>query len=194
MAKFPIKLLPLVGVVFLLSVIGFFLVKSEKEDIEDLSHDEMVPTADISAEKFKVTEIDSDKDTIWVLEADGLNSSENEDKDEILLLERFRLKFQKKDGFDLDLEGNNAKYNREKKEIILSGDIKGETSTGYMFNTEHIMINLKENSLKTDEVVTFVGPFLKKGTGKGLFIDLEKETLEILKNVISILDKESLTI
>jgi len=194
MAKFPIKLLPLVGVVLLISAIGFFLVKSEREDIEELSQEDTVPAADISAKKFNVTQIDSDKGTIWTLEADELSYSEEDDEDEIALLERFRLKFQQEDGLDLELEGMNGKYDSKRNEISISGDIKGKTSNGYIFYTEHIMINLKENSLKTDEAVTFVGPFLKKGTGKGLFIDLEKETLEILKDVISIFDKESLTI
>lgn len=55
MAKLSIKLLPLAGIVLLLAVIGFFLLKSEREDIKELSHDEIGPTADISAEKFNFT-------------------------------------------------------------------------------------------------------------------------------------------
>lgn len=103
------------------------------------------------------------------------------------------MEFKQKHGFDLELEGNSAKYDEAENEIDLSGEIKGKTSNGYMFYTEHMMVNLKENSLKTDEDVTLIGPFFK-GTGKGLFIDLEKETLKILKEVISTFDKESLTI
>ncbi|MGD9160672.1 MAG: LPS export ABC transporter periplasmic protein LptC [Desulfobacteraceae bacterium] len=194
MAKLSIKSLPLAGIVFLLAVIGFFLLKSEREDIKELSHNEIAPTADISAEKLNITQIDPDKDTRWTLGVVKGNYSGKGDENKTARMERFRLKFQQKHGFDLELEGNSAKYNEnDNNKIELSGEIKGKTSNGYMFYTEHMMINLKENILNTDEVVTCVGPFFS-GTGKGLFIDLDKETLKILKDVISTFDKESLNI
>lgn len=195
MAKRTIKLLPLAGIVLLLAVIGFFLVKSEseKEDIEELSQNEIEPTADISADKVNITQIDSDKGTVWTFGVVKGNYSGKGDENKTARLERFRVEFKRKHGFDLELEGNSAKYDNAKNEIDLTGEIKGKTSNGYMFYTEHMMIDLKENILNTDEVVTYVGPFFS-GTGKGLFIDLDKETLKILKDVISTFDKESLAI
>ena len=193
MAKFSIKLLPLVGVVLLLSAIGIFLANPEKEDVEKSGHDEIVPTADLSSKKFKVTLNDPDKATKWILDADKVGYSDEGDKDEIVLLEMFRVKFQQEHGLDFDLEAKNGVYNRPKGEIKLSGEIKGKTGNGYIFYTEDLLIQQDENCLKTDKSVTLVGPFFKV-TGKGLFIDLEKETFKILKDVISIFDKESLTI
>lgn len=193
MAKLPIKSLPLIGIVLLLSVVGFFLMKSDREDIGEKILDEIVPRADISSEKFNVTLNNSDKGTRWTLEADDFSYSEKANEDDIVQLENFRIKFQQKNGLGLELEGKNGEYNSTKKEITLSGELKGKTSNGYVFYTEHVTVQQKENILKSDGSVTFIGPFFKI-TGKGLFIDLEKETLKILSDVKSIFDKESLNL
>lgn len=188
MAKIPIKLLPLVGIIILLAVIGFFLVESEKEYVEDPSHEETVPAADVSARKFKVTQPDSDKGTTYVLEADEggyLNG--------VGWCKKFRMKLNTKDGLDLELEGNKVEINREKNEIIFSGEIEGKTSDCYLIYTENLIFQEKEGSLKSDEIVTIVGPFFRM-TGKGLFVDLKKETIDILKDINSTFDKESLNI
>ena len=168
-------------------------MKSDREDIGEKILDEIVPRADISSEKFNVTLNNSDKGTRWTLEADDFSYSEKANEDDIVQLENFRIKFQQKNGLGLELEGKNGEYNSTKKEITLSGELKGKTSNGYVFYTEHVTVQQKENILKSDGSVTFIGPFFKI-TGKGLFIDLEKETLKILSDVKSIFDKESLNL
>lgn len=188
MVKLSTKLLPLIGVFLLLSAIGFFLIKSERKDVAESILDKVVPAEGAGIENFKGTLIDPDKDTVWGLEADKAYQ-----KDKIFLLEGFRLKFQPKDGLDFELEGKHGEINREKNEINLSGELKGKTHNGYVLYAEQLMIQMKENYLKSDGAVTFIGPFFKI-TGKGLFLDLEKETFKILKDVNSTFDKESLII
>ena len=190
MAKLTIKLLPLVGVVLLFSAIGFFVVKSEKEDVEELSHEEMVSKTDISAKKFKVAQPDSDKGITWTLEADeGDYSYENE----VGRFKKFRIKLHTEEGLDFDLEGKNGEFNIEKNELNFSGELKGKTSNRYVVYAEHLLLKGKEGIIKSDEIVTFVGPFFRM-TGKGLFMDMKKETLIILKDGKSTFDKESLNI
>ena len=191
MAQLPIKSLPLIGIVILVAAVGFFLINSDREETEGIIPDEKVPKEDIRTEKFKVYEPYTDKGITWTLEADEVHYSEKDE--ETVLLEGFRFRYQQRDGLDLELEGKSGDYNNAGNEIILSGEIKGKTSNGYTFYTEHLIFQQKENCLKTDESVTLVGPFFKM-TGKGLFIDLEKETFKMLKDIISILDKESLNI
>jgi len=79
----------------------------------------------------------------------------------------------------------------QKNEIYLSGGLKGKTADGYLLYTERITIQQDENCIKSDEVVTVEGPFFRI-TGKGLFMDLEKKTLEILKDVNSVFDTGAL--
>ena len=193
MAKLSIKLLPLIGVFLLLSVVGYFLIKTEREDIGEIILDEIVPIEGISAKNVKVALPVPDKDTTWRLEADKVFTNEKEKEDEIVRFEGFRIKFEPEKSFTFELEGKSGEINRANNEIDLSGEVKGKTSNGYKLFAKNIVVQVKKNCLKSDDAVTFVGPFFKI-TGKGLFIDLEKKKLKILKNVNSTFDKESLII
>ena len=195
MARLPIKSLPLIGIVLLVGAIGFFLINPDSEEPggakEERTSDETVPAADINIEKFKVYEPYTDKGITWTLDADEAGYSEK--SDETALLKRFRLKYKKRNGFEIELEGENAEYNSTGTEINLFGGIKGKTENGYIFYTEHLIFQQKENCLKTDAPVTFTGPFFKM-TGNGMFMDLKSEKLKLLKDINSTIDIESLNI
>jgi LPS export ABC transporter protein LptC len=192
MARLPKKMLPLIGVVILLSLIGFFLVKPDTRESEKMIPEVTVPKADISSENFKVTETDPDKGTKLTLEADE-GSYSAEKGDEIGSFKGFRLKYQTKEALDFEFEGKSGEFDRTKNEINLSGGLKGKTGDGYLIYTERITIQQNENCIKSDEAVTVEGPFFRI-TGKGLFMDLEKKTLKILKDVNSVFDTGAITI
>ncbi len=192
MARLPFKSLPLIGAVLLLLIIGFFLMKSDREEPEKIIPDEIVPEADISSKNFKVTQTDPDKGTRLTLEAD--EGSYYYEKDyEIGRFNRFRLDYQMQNAPGFKIEGNSGEYNKAKNEITLYGELKGITGNGYKIYTERITIQQKENCIKSDETVTLEGPFFKI-TGKGLFMDMEKKTLKILKDVNSVFYRGSLDI
>ncbi len=190
MARLPKKSLPLIGVVLLLSLIGFFLVKTDKGESEKEIPEVTVPKADISSENFVITETDPDKGTKLTLEADEGSFSTEKD-DEIGRFKGFRLKYQTKEALDFEFEGKSGEINRAKNEINLTGGLKGKTADGYLIYTERITIQLKDNCIKSDEAVTVEGPFFRI-TGRGLYMDLEKKTLEILKDVNSVFDTGAL--
>jgi LPS export ABC transporter protein LptC len=190
MARLQKKTLPLIGVVILLSFIGFFLVKPDIRESEKMIPEVTVPKADISSENFKVTETDPDRGTKLTLEADE-GSYSTEEGDEIGSFKGFRLTYQTKETLDFELEGASGEFDRTKNEINLSGGLKGKTGEGYLIYTERITIQQNENSIKSDEAVIVEGPFFRM-TGKGLFMDLGKKTLKILKDGKSTLDKGSL--
>jgi LPS export ABC transporter protein LptC len=192
MARLSNKSLPLIGVVILFAVIGFFLVRTDTEESEKMIPNVTVPKADISSENFKVTETDPDKGTKLTLEADE-GSYSNEKDGEIGSFKGFRLTYQTKETLDFELEGMNGEFDRAKNEINLSGGLKGKTGDGYLIYTERITIQQNENCIKSDEAVTVEGPFFRI-TGKGLFMDLEKKTLKILKDVNSVFDTEAINI
>ncbi|MBN2418362.1 MAG: LPS export ABC transporter periplasmic protein LptC [Deltaproteobacteria bacterium] len=187
------KSLPLLGIVLLGLAIAYFMITADREETneEEAIPDKTAREADISIKKFKFYEPYSDKGITWTLEADEGRYSEKDN--ETALLNKFRFRYQQINGLGLELEGKTAEYDNTGNEIKLYGDIKGKTSNGYLFYTEHLTFQQKEHYLKTDEPVTLVGPFFKM-TGKGLFIDLEKEKLKMPKDIISIFDKESLNI
>jgi LPS export ABC transporter protein LptC len=189
MARLSKKSLPLIGVVFLFAVIGFFLVKTDTEEPEKKIPKVTIPKADISSENFKVTETDPDKGTKLTLEADeGSYSLEDEGSGRF---KRFSLKYQTNNVLDFELEGASGEIDRAKNEINLTGGLKGKTGDGYIIYTERITIKQKENCIKSDEAVIVEGPFFRI-TGKGLYMNLEKKTLKILKDVNSIFDTGAL--
>lgn len=192
MARLSKKSLPLIGILILLSVVGLFLIKTETDKSEKVAPDREIPKADISSENFKVTETDPDKGTKLTMEADEGNYS-TEKGEEAGRFKGFRLKYQIKDTPAFELEGESGEFDRTKNEINLSGGLKGKTSEGYLIYTERITIQQNENCIKSDEAVTVEGPFFRI-TGKGLFVDLEKKTLEILEEVNSVFDTEALDI
>jgi LPS export ABC transporter protein LptC len=186
MARLFKKSMPLIGVVILLAIIGFFLIKTDKGESEKETTEQTVPKADISSEDFIFTESDPDKGTKLTLEADeGSFSTEN--GYETGRFKGFRLKYQTKDALDFEFEGMDGEINRAKNEISLSGGLKGKTREGYGIYIEQITIQQNENCIKSDETVTVEGPFFRI-TGKGLYMDLEKKTLKILKDVNSVFD------
>ncbi|MBN1903679.1 MAG: LPS export ABC transporter periplasmic protein LptC [Deltaproteobacteria bacterium] len=190
MARLSKKSLPLIGVVLLLSVIGFFVIKTDTRESEKEIPEVTIPKADISSENFIVTESDPDKGTKLILEADE-GSYSNEKDGEIGSFKGFRMKHQTKEALDFELEGESGEIDREKNEIYLSGGLKGKTAEGYLIYTERITIQQNENCIKSDEAVTVEGPFFRI-TGKGLFMDMEKKTLEILKDVNSVFYKRAI--
>ena len=120
MAKISTKVLPLIGIVILLSAIGFYLVKSEKEYTGDIIADivdEAISIEGPRIENFKVSLPDPDKGNMWLIEADRVFSKEK--GAEVKSLDKFRLKYQSGDGLDFELEGSNGEYNSAKYEINL---------------------------------------------------------------------------
>ena len=73
MAQLPMKSLPLIGIGLLVVSIGFFLIKSDREETEEIIPDKEVPEAGISTEKFKVYKPYTDKGITWTLEADEVH-------------------------------------------------------------------------------------------------------------------------
>ena len=190
MRKSLLKYLPVTGIVLLLLIIGFFLLTTDKEDIAEAILDEIIPEEGITSTNVKFYDVDPDNETIMDLEADEFNYSKDGQKVQFL---KFTMKIELENDFSVELEGNRGEYNKDKEEINLYGELKGLTDTGYKIFTEHIVFKQDEGCLKSDENVTFKGPYITV-TGKGLYVDLKNETLEILSDVNSKIIKEPLNL
>jgi LPS export ABC transporter protein LptC len=89
--------------------------------------------------------------------------------------------------------GSSGEYDRTADEINLHGDLEGRTENGYRISTDHILFKQKEGNLSADGPVEINGPFFSV-TGRGLRINLEKETIRILSNTRTHIQKGSLVI
>jgi lipopolysaccharide export system protein LptC len=71
----------------------------------------------------------------------------------------------------------------------LQGDLIGETEDGYRFTTEQAVYHQKEGYLETDKAVKVSGAFFSV-EGKGLLLDVGKETVQVLSNVTTLIHGE----
>ncbi len=185
MKKNSQKYLPLLGIALIISVIGFFLFKAGNEEFNDSVITELIPEQGLKDIRFLN---DSDDGTKWEIKADDVRQSEDGTQ---VQFNRFKLRLESSNKLSIEMEGDRADYNRSDEEIVFTGGLKGSTAKGYLIDTEKLVYKLKKDCLESNEEVRVTGPFFVV-TGRGLHVDLEKESLKILSNVNALIEKDLL--
>lgn len=190
MKKIPKKYLPIAGIVILFLALGYFLVKTPgSKGINKKMISELPPDAGITGSNLHLVEERTEEGSKFILDADKAISSQNEER---VTLTGIRLRFERKDGHNMEIKGAEGNFNKSLNEISLKGGIQGHSSKGYDFSTEYIVYNQKEGVLKTDELVRMSGPFFSV-SGKGLLYNPEAETFKIISDATTIINmKEGL--
>jgi len=186
--KQHLKYLPVLGIIALLAVIGFFLIKAVHEDVEDEVFTELPTTEGLRLENIQFIQDNPDEGARWILDANEVMMSEDRQH---MSFNRFHLKLEPENNYSIDLVGTSGDYDRTADEINLHGNLEGHTENGYRISTDHILFRQKEGNLSTDGPVEINGPFFSV-TGRGLRINLEKETIRILSNTKTFIKKGSL--
>jgi len=186
--KLHLKYLPVLGIIALLAVIGFFLIKAVHEDVEDEVFTELPTTEGLRLENIQFIQDNPDEGARWILDANEVMMSEDRQH---MSFNRFHLKLEPENNYSIDLVGTSGDYDRTADEINLHGNLEGHTENGYRISTDHILFRQKEGNLSTDGPVEINGPFFSV-TGRGLRINLEKETIRILSNTKTFIKKGSL--
>ena len=181
---------PLVGLGVLVVLVSFYIIKSGIETspgpVQREGAKEIPSKEEIILKDIHYTQDDPDKGFKWVVDAKEVKSSGDKS---IVSFYDFRLRVEPENQPFLELKGKRAEYNKKSSEISLWGGLEGSSGNGYRFATERMVINEKKRNLSTDEFVEISGPYFKV-TGRGLFVDFEKQTLKILSEAITILNKE----
>ena len=188
MKKFFKKQWPLVGLGVLLILVAFYLVNSGQEGLHNPVFSSIEVGDGLKLKDIHYTQNDPDRRVKWVLDAEEVRFSSDK---KAVSFRDFRLNVEPENRPSFRLKGKNGDYSRETGEINLWGDLEGISANGYRFTGDHVLIDEKSGHLRTDRAVTISGPFFSVA-GKGLFVDLEKETLKIISNVTTIIDKEPL--
>ena len=179
---------PILGLGILLTVVSFYLVKSGKKVIRETLVEDIMPGEGHQATDIHYAQNNPDKGMTWALEAKEMRSSG--DKNSIAFNE-FRLKVTPKDRPLIELTGARGDYSRDSGEINLWGNLEGFSGNGFKIFTDHILINEKSRQLTSDKPIKILGPFFSVD-GRGLFVDLETETLNILTDVTAVINKDAL--
>jgi len=183
--KTPKRYLPIAGIVILFLVLGYFLVKTPgSKGINKKAINELPPDAGITGNNLHLVEEHAEEGYKFILDADKATSSQNEER---VTLTGVGLRFERKDGHNMEIKGAEGDFNKSLYEISLRGDVQGRSDEGYNLSTEYIVYNQKEGVLKTDELVKMSGPFFTV-SGRGLLFNPEGETLKIISGVTTIIN------
>lgn len=182
MVKTPLKYLPIAGILVLLCVIGYYLIKAGYKGINP-ALSELIPETGLTVKDFHTSQDDPEEGTGFVLDADEGTWSQDRQR---VSLKRFRLKLEPLDSPAMEIKGNEADWDTVSKVINLSGDLRGEGGE-YRIFTEYLSYEQKDGVLKTDEPVRITGPFFSM-SGKGLIFYTEKETFEIVSDITGLIE------
>ena len=178
----------MMGLVVLLTLISYYLIKSRHEIMEDLILTAQVSDKGLKLENIHYIQNSPDEGVKWVLEAKEVEFSRDRT---IMSFRHFRLKLNPKNRTAIQLKGEGGDYDKRSSELNLRGDLQGQTENGYRIFTDHILYSQKEGYLKTDKPVKIIGPFFSMA-GQGLYLNLDGETLSIMSDVTTLINRESL--
>ncbi len=178
---------PLVGLGVLLALVASYLLKSGKDLLEESGLKEIMAGEGLKLQDVHYTQDDPDKAVKWILDAKEVRFSGDR---KTFSFNDFRLRVEPEDRPVLKLMGKRGDYQGDSGDIKLWGDLEGYSENGYKITTDHVLINEKDGSLRTDMPVKIVGPFFSVA-GRGLFVDLKKKTLKILSDTVAIIDREA---
>ena len=175
MARIPLKYLPISGILILLCIIGYFLLRPGNKGVSSTVMTDALPEAGLTIKNPHFSQ-SPDNGTGFILDAD--EGSYSKDK-QLAILNNFRLQIKPLDSHTLEVKGNRAEYDTSTKVIRLSGNLQASSDNGFKLATEQITYayDKKDGVLKTDEPVRITGPFFSMAC-KGLIFYPEKERLE----------------
>jgi len=179
---------PLVGVLVLLLVVGFYFAKAGKDFIKTAAFLKDVISGDgVNLKDIHYRQDDPDERIKWVLDAKEVRFSE--DKKTIRFFD-FYLEVEAEGRPGFSLKGERGIYFKDIGKIELRGKLDGSYGTEYRFLTEYVVINEKKGTVNNEEPVEIFGSFFTV-KGKGIFVDLSGNRIKILSNVVTTINQEA---
>ena len=184
--KVPVATWPIVGILFLLVIVTFFLFKAQQLGVVFSKIPRLIPGESLKILDIKYSQDYKDGGGKWELRAKEGHFFDNDQfmalKDVLLTLDSFNKT-------SYTIKGNEGDYFRKTGKIILKGEVLGKSATGYYIETSLLTYRQDDNEVETDEPVKIIGPFFQV-KGDGLYVDLSKEKFMVKKNVYTTFNGE----
>jgi len=174
---------PLVGVAFLLVLVGLFVIRSGKDFFRDSTLGEVISGKGIKLKDIHYTQEDPSKGIRLVLDAQEVRFSEDRQS---IFFRGFRLNVKPTGRPAFHLSGENGEYSRTRGEVKLWGNLEGLSDDGYRIVTERMLFDEKKGVLTNDRPVQLFGSFFSV-SGTGMFVDLRKKKMKILAKVKTVI-------
>lgn len=119
----------------------------------------------------------------WTLDASEATLSKDQ---QFVTFMNFQVTLKPEDKSAVTMQGKQGEFDKRTGQLVLQGDLTGETEDGYRFATEQVVYHHKEGYMETDKAVRMSGAFFSV-EGKGLFLDVAKEKLQILSDTTTLI-------
>jgi LPS export ABC transporter protein LptC len=180
---------PLIGIILLLLVAALYIFDTPESDDERSEFTDILLEKGIDLmENISLTGGDTDKGEKWVLNAKEVRVSDDQT---VYSGIDFGLKLDLRDGTHIEMKGDKVDYDSSAGEIILSGNVTGQTKNGYRFATDNLLYKEEKGSIETDAQVKIFGPLFST-SGQGLKYNLEDGVFRILADVTTRVDRSRL--
>lgn len=175
----PVAMWPIGGIIFLLVIVGFFLLRVPHLGMVPSKISSLIPGESLKISDIRYSQDYKDGDGKWELIAKEGTFFDN---DQILALKDVLLRLDSFKKTSYTIKGNQGDYFRKSGKIILKGDVLGSSTTGYQIQTNLLIYSQEENEVETDEHIKVIGPFFRV-KGDGLYINLDEKKFMVKKNV-----------
>ena len=170
-------LMVLIGGIVLVSLRANLRARKASETVEKVPK---VSTggADMQLKKIRFVE-DKQGQKTWELEAESVHQYQEQN---MMVLEDVKLTFYAKEGRIIYLTGKQGKVYPNSKNVDLLGDVVLTSSDGYQLKTHSASYRHAEKIVSTADPVEIDGEQIRL-TGKGMLVNVEAKTFEILSQV-----------
>jgi LPS export ABC transporter protein LptC len=176
---------PLMGIALLGILVGLHLFRAPKQNTEGPSGAGATVEKGLKLEDIHYSQDDPDDRLKWFLDAREATLSDDK---QVISFRNFKLRLEPENRPRLELEGEKGSFHRNSGEIHLQGGLIGSTDDGYRIVTESAVYSQKKGCLESQDPVKLTGPFFSL-EGRGLSLNIEKETLLIPSDVTALIDK-----
>ena len=170
-------LMVLIGGIVLVSLRANLRARKASEAVEKVPK---ISTggADMQLKKIRFVE-DKQGQKTWELEAESVDQYQEQN---IMVLEDVKLTFYSKEGRIIYLTAKQGKVYQDSKNVDLLGNVVLTSSDGYELKTHSASYRHSEKTVSTYDPVEIEGEQIRL-TGKGMLVNVEAKTFEILSQV-----------
>jgi len=186
MKKFFKRQWPLIALALLLAVVGLYLSQGLKSPIKGPVIKEILSGEGLQLKDIHYVQDNPDEGLKWILDAKEVTFSEDRSS---IAFQEFQLKVEPRNRSPIRLKGEKGDYAKDTGVINLRGNLELSSEDGFRMVTDQVRIHEKRRHLRTDQPVKIFGPSFSI-SGRGLFLDLDRERLQVLSDCKTVIKKE----
>jgi LPS export ABC transporter protein LptC len=176
---------PLIGIGLLGLLVSVHLYRAPKQTTGSSSGTSAALEKGLKLEDIHYSQDDPHDRVKWFLDAKEAILSDDK---QVISFRNFKLRLEPENRPRVELEGEKGAFHRDSGEIHVQGAVRCSTGDGYTIVTESAVYSQKKGCLETHDPVKITGPFFSL-EGRGLFLNVERETLLIPSDVTALIDK-----